>query len=257
MTKDRKFLSYSIKSATGAGLLGRCEQLTGKQALNHYDGLQVWFNRKLSHRFPFVGAHPELEVGSADPQDIRAFFEIYDATSEGARAHLKQLMVQGVDVSDALEFMLALEDVRLFFAGFLLNKSPQSLPTFDFSIEFRVNRGSERGANELIDWICTMGRETFDLYSSNLKGVWQYGTPVNVAFRWAADGPNMPAADVKQPDLMINGFLASYAYNEPWALLKLMMKHNAKLTDFKARVDPQPQTLFFEIPTTSRMTPDK
>lgn len=233
-----------------SGLYARCQQLSGKQALNHYDGLQMWFNRKLAHRFPFVGTHPELEVGSADPQDIKAFFELYDATAKDARAYLKQLMDKGINVSDALEFMLAMEDVRLFFSGFILNKAPNSLPSYDFKIEFRVNKESEKGANELINWIFTMGGgEKFDLYSTSREGVWQYGAPVNMTFRWASNGPNAPAMDGQQTDLTVNGFEATYGYAEPWALLKLMMKHNASLSAFKDRVDPQPQTLFFEVPT--------
>ncbi len=236
-------------------LLGRCETLSGKIALNHYDQIQTFFNQRLAGKFPFVGTTVQNASGYAEPQDIRAFFSLYDALVASAKEFLDTSKSYGISKDRALEFMMAMDDVRTFFDPFLTSKNPSDFPTYEFDIEFRVNRAHEAGASQLLDWVIQVGPQDIDLHSTTFSGVWAYGTPITVSFQWASNGPNQPMTDGNQPQLTVNESTATYTYNSPWALLELFLTQDSPLTEFSNLTDPNPQTLFFKIPTRGTLTP--
>ncbi|MBS0185851.1 MAG: hypothetical protein JSS34_05865 [Proteobacteria bacterium] len=237
-------------------LLGRCEALSGKIALNHYDQIQTFFNTRLAGKFPFIGTATKNASGYAEPQDIKAFFSLYDNLVVSAKEFLNASKSYGISKDRALEFIMAMDDVRAFFDPFLTSKNLSDLPTYDFDVEFRVNRSHEVGASQLIDWVIQVGPQDIDLHSANFSGIWSYGTPVTVSFQWASNGPNQPMTDGNQPNLSVTGNTATYTYNGPWALLELILMQDTPLTEFSNLTDPNPQTLFFKIPTRGALTPN-
>lgn len=237
-------------------MAARCEELSGKIAVNHYDQIQTFFNNRLAGKFPFVGVNQTNFSGYAEPQDIKAFFELYENLSSSARAFLNSSKTYGVSRDRALDFMIALDDVYQFFKPYLIAKNPGALPTYDLDIMFRVNKTHEVGAQDVLDWMIEIGSVSLDFHSSEHTGVWKYGMPISVSFQWAANGPNQPVTDQKQPNLSINGTTATYTYQGPWALLELLLMQEAPVTEFKNFIDPNPQTLLFTVPTQGTLTPD-
>lgn len=236
-------------------MLSRCEELSGKVAVNHYDQIQTFFNNRLSGKFPFVGTN-QTGSGYAEPQDIKAFFALYDNLSSSARAFLNNNKNYGISRDRALEFMIAMDDVHQFFEPFLSSKDPGALPTFDLNVVFRVNRAYEVGAQDVLAWIVDIGSSIIDLHTNTSTGVWKYGMPISISFQWASNGPSQPMVDQKQPNLSVNGTTATYTYQGPWALLELLLMQEAPATEFKNFIDPNPQTLLFTIPTSGTQTPD-
>ncbi len=239
-----------------ADMLGRCESLSGKIALNHYDQIQTFFNSRLAGKFPFVGNTLQNSSGYAEPQDIKAFFSLYDNLVTSAKEFLNTSKSYGISRDRALEFMMAMDDVRIFFDPFLTSKNPAGVPTYDFEVGFRVNRSREVGASQLLDWVVQVDSLDIDLHSATFSGTWTYGTPLSVSFQWASNGPSEPMTDAKQPHLSVNGTTATYNYNSPWALLELLLTQECPLTEFPNLIDPNPQTLFFKIPTRGTLTPN-
>lgn len=238
------------------GMRTRCEALSGKLALNHYDQIQTFFNNRLAGKFPFVGNNSKAAQGYAQPQDIKEFFELYTTLVESAKDFLKNSKNLGPSRDRALEFLMSMDDVRNFFEPFLTPKNANGLPTYDIDIAFRVNRPHEVGASQLLDWVVQVGPQEIDLHSSSFMASWTYGMPLSISFQWASEAPNQPMPDPKQPHLTVNGTTAAYSYTSPWSLLELLINQESPLTELPNLIDPNPQTLFFEIPTRGSSTPN-
>lgn len=255
MDPDGDYFEQGIENLR-TSLLARCEALKGQSALDNYIQIESFFNNRLAGRFPFVGTNPLNYSGYANPADIKAFFNIFSSLSESAKTYLQNSKNLNISRDRAIDFLIAMESVKSFFEGYLTPHQSGTLPSYVFDVTFRVFKDKEQGASQLLDWTFTVGSTSFDLHSSNLQGTWQYGAPVSLSLQWASNGPTQPMEDQKQPDLSVNGYTATFAYTSPWALLELLLKHEAPMTDFSNFVDPNPQTLSFSIPTQGTQTPN-
>lgn len=252
---DGDFFEQQLENLRSS-LLARCEVLKGQTALDNYTQIETFFNARLAGKFPFVGANPQDFSGYAEPSDIKAFFNIFSALSEPAKTFLQHANKLNISRDRAIDFLIAMDAVKVFFDGYLLSSQPGSLPSYAFDLEFRVFKDKEQGASQLLDWVLTAGSSSFDLHSPNFTGTWRYGIPVFLSLQWAANGPTEPMDDQSQKNLSVSGFTATFSYKSPWALLEMLLKQEAPLTDFSNFVDPNPQTLLFTIPTQGTLTPN-
>ncbi len=252
---DGDFFEQQVENLRSS-LLARCEALKGQTALDNYTQIETFFNARLAGKFPFVGANPQDFSGYAEPSDIKAFFNIFSALSESAKTYLQHTNKLNISRDHAIDFLIAMDAVKTFFEGYLLTPQPGSLPSYVFNLEFRVFKEKEQGASQLLDWVFTTGNSSLDLHSTNLNGSWRYGTPVYLSLQWAGDGPTQPMEDQSQQNLSVNGFTATFSYKSPWALLEMLLKQEAPLTDFPNFVDPNPQTILFTVPTQGTLTPN-
>ncbi|HYG08883.1 MAG TPA: hypothetical protein VD835_02805, partial [Pyrinomonadaceae bacterium] len=224
-------------------------------SLESYTKIQREFNRTLAGRFPFSKL-PEAEpFAEADPESIKAFFELLATNKDKAKLVLEQSKTfleespdYNVSPQSALDFLEQMEALRSVFDAFLSNK--QVYPILDFNLRFRVNACKETGANQIIDWTFDVGKKRFHYRDVDPAGIWGYGEPLSLSLRWANDSPTVPAARFEPlSHLKLEGQTVTLAYNNNWSLLYFIYKHKGRGVDFCEGVDLEPYTLKIEVPT--------
>jgi type VI secretion system protein ImpL len=228
----------------------QCVDLSGALSMETFNQLSDFFNANLAGKFPFTeNACPGSP--DANPEDIRAFFDLLDNQAAGIAAVLKEATKLGVAGKNALTFIEQMEKVRLFFGGFLAPESPLSTPAFSFDVTFRVNREQEVNGNAILDWELRMLDAPITMRSPSHIGYWEAGKPVEVAFRWALNSTLQPMIIEGMPNFDVRGDTAVFSYDGVWALLRLLRQHQALPSDLKGLNDKEPITLRFDIPLTN------
>lgn len=230
-------------------LMSRCEIARRKESIANYEKLVALFNESFKDKFPFVGENPSQSQGEIDPEDLKTFFDLYHQAGDSPKHILDQIYQLGEPAKEAYQFIKDMDDVKAFFHHFLNSKTPGDVPTFDFNIDFRVNKDKEIGGNMIIEW--TFAPNDSTTISNNDKkhtGRWTYGNPVVVTFRWPDSAETQPFQDDAQSFMSVDEQTVTYTFPGQWALLWLMRVQAATSTDFTNMKDTQPYTLRFEIP---------
>lgn len=227
----------------------RCQVLAGEVARARYAELEGFFARRLAGRFPFAAALPEGFGAEAQSADVRAFFRLYDRS-------IGLLLALGDDApsletsgGSATEFLRRMAAVRAFFAPFLDAEEPPPAPVYDFEVEFRVNPGYEREANQIIAWELEAGEQRITHRDAERTGRWSPGAPVALALRWAKDAPRRPAPVAAGRHKLVDERTVRWAYRNRWALLALLRDRASPPQDFVELRDPLPHTLKLVVPT--------
>ncbi|HWZ45487.1 MAG TPA: type VI secretion system protein [Candidatus Saccharimonadales bacterium] len=239
-------------------LYGRCRVLSEQNAERRYTRLAGFFNQRLAGRFPFAAPPLEQTPTEADPQDVRAFYQLLDGGSRAIRAGL-QKGTFGAARPDVLAFINQMENLRSLFASLLpaaatlagaegasaallpaTAPAADAAPQFDFIPAFRVDHtpSPEINGNRIIEWTLQVGADSFQNGVPERLGHWNFGDPVRLTLRWAKDSPDIPKSYT--PGSIV------YEYRDPWSLLNMMLSHRAALRD------PYPQTLVFTVPEAAR-----
>lgn len=227
------------------------------ERLELYNAIEEKFNDTLADKFPFSELPGTELFAEAEPDQIIAFFNLLDQNKEGARKVLDEAPLYGINPNDALLFLNRMEAVQKFFASFLDKKPPY--PTYDLNLRFRVNEPREIGANQIIDWAFTVGKKRIRYQDASTAGSWGYTEPLIVSLRWANDSPSIPAAQSvpAQSRLRVTEKTVTLRYDNKWSLLLLLLQHKAAVNDFEQRLDLEPNTLKFTVPTkTNGALPD-
>ena len=230
-------------------LLARCEVAKRQSTIQNYEKLVSLYNTSLRDKFPFVNPNAAQTQGEADPGDLKQFFQLYNDFGGSPKNILEQVYQLGDDAKDPYLFLKQMETVKAFFQPYLDSQSPSDVPSFDFSVDFRVNQENETGGNMIIDWILAPNDVT--KISNNDKkreGRWSYGSPVTMTFRWPDSSETQPFLDKTQPFMAVDGQTVTYTYPGQWAFFKMVFTQQATSSDFAAMRDTQPYTLRYEIP---------
>jgi hypothetical protein len=190
-------------------------------------------------------------MAEADPEDVRTFFKKYDAFGGSAKEIINQVYQLGSVAEPAVEFLNQLQAVKEFFPNFLKDQGADDLPSFDFSIDFRVNRGREIGGDMIVDWTLKPDEDTSIHKSDKSRsGHWVYGNPVVLGFRWPQGDsvPIKPVKDPAQPLLSIDEKTATFSFSNKWSFLWMLRLHMANKSEYSAIQDPDPQVIKFTIP---------
>ncbi|MFQ5525118.1 MAG: type VI secretion protein IcmF/TssM N-terminal domain-containing protein [Thermoanaerobaculia bacterium] len=260
-------------------LLRRCGELADEGGYEQYMKLGRLFNQRLAGRFPFASEHA---LEDATPADIGSFF---DGDTKADRRpfsetrllldNLPECSRQFGDSRDrALGFMKEMVAARKLFRSFLAPEAKTENPVFDVRVRFRIDRTKEQGANQIIDWLMSVGEpaekgersengeKVIDLLNTRSvspapdakdpqdpDGRWLYGKPVTLTFRWATGSlfsPNAPADSVHG---LADGRTLTYRYREPWSLLRLLVEYRVEVEHFPLLTESNPITTEFSIDT--------
>lgn len=228
----------------------RCVDLSGAFSVETFNQLSDFFNANLAGKFPFT-EKTCTDSPDANPEDIRAFFELMDTQAVGIVAALKEATNLGIAGKNALTFIEQMEKVRRFFGGYLAENSPLPTPAFSFDVSFRVNREQEVNGNAILDWELRAQDTPITMRSPSHIGYWEAGKPLEVAFRWALNSPLQPMIIEGLPNFDVRGDSAVFSYDGIWALLRLLRQHQAPPSDLPGLNDKEPTTLRFDIPLTN------
>lgn len=232
-------------------LATRCYYLSQQNAIRQYARIADLFNQRIAGKFPFSPAPSEQLPSEADPQDVAELYRLLDIYSKSIHGGLQNGNFGGAHVQ-VLGFLNQMEALRPLFAS-LFTGEPSALPMFDFVPVFRVNQGREIKGNHIIDWTLQVGTDTFRYREPERVGRWSFGQPVKLVLRWAKDSPDQPSPVKGAVDARATSSRSvSYEFRDSWALLNMVVRHEAAPTDFDRMVDPEPQTLAFTVAGTEQ-----
>ena len=233
------------------GARSRAEILLRQKAVDAYRKLALYFNQNLKGKFPFVTSNLSLVTEEADPESIREFFRLHNEAGGNAETILNQLHQLGNVMKNGTQFFQTLDKLKQFFGTFLDPSSGMPVPAFDFSVDFRVNRTKESGADMVVDWVFNPNDITKINKNDKLKtGRWVFGNEVKFSFRWP-DGEKIPAKperDPAQPNLSIEGRTAVFTFKGNWGLLWAMRMQDAASEYGNTPNKPNPTLMKFSIP---------
>jgi type VI secretion system protein ImpL len=249
---------FQTRNTLRGDLYKRCRDLTQDQVLIAWRDVEKAFNQSLAGRFPFSQGLPGALDNEADPEDVRAFFRVFDRRAPAFQDLPANDRRFGDDEREVLTFISRMTDVRKLFAGFLDDPLRPALPTFGIDVDFRTNTRAESGGNQVIVWKLESGRQSFVRGGAESRGSWTAKEPVALTLQWAKDGLLVPlAAASGQPHRRVAGTTVTYEYKGMWPLFALLREYAGRPADFAGGGDPRPQTLRFAVDTGPAPAPAK
>jgi type VI secretion system protein ImpL len=241
----------TARSQLRSGALARCRLLSYTAYTTQ---IAEFFNQKLAGRFPFAAAPPADVLSEADPKALAAFYARLDQFGKIALDSLTQSTQFGSSRDAALAFLSRMQQLRPVFATFLAGFEKEPAPSFDFIVNFRVNRGREVQGNQIGDWSLDVGAQSLKYRAKENTGRWRMGDPIRIAFRFADDSPLIPYVDNAQPGMNVHQRTVSYDYPGAWSLFRLLLAHKPEAAEFEKGADTSPHTLGFLMPGTPDRT---
>jgi type VI secretion system protein ImpL len=120
---------------------------------------------------------------------------------------------------------------------------------YDLAIEFRANAQGEAEGNKIIDWSIDIGGQQLGWRDTPRPLRWTPGQPITLTLRLAKDGPAVPRRNERLPALHVEERTVTLRYDDPWALLNLLLQHRDASGGTGAR-DVRSQLLRIEFPLT-------
>ncbi len=233
-------------------LSDQCRLLARDEVLRDYSVVQAFFNDRIAGKYPFAPLDENSVISEADPADLRKFYHLLDRYLDRSLGQLEKSTKFGHSRDNALEFIYLMEEARAFFAPYLtLEKS--ELPAYMLDVDFRVNRGAESGANQVIEWnFETKGETIQDHRKKKVPLMWDLGDPIRLSFRWAKDSPDVPVSSGDWFGADVSKRTVTLEYDNQWSLIQLLSRHEAGIEDFGPLGDPKPHTLRFKVKTIER-----
>jgi hypothetical protein len=164
---------------------------------------------------------------------------------------LEQSSQFGLSGDKALEFIYRLEEARSFFDPLLRPVKKKALPAGFYFLQpkFRVNRDSEEGANQIIDWEMETPLGKMTNWDAKLKNIkWRLGDPIKFTFRWAKDAQFLPIS-VRRPWGKLSDRAETYLFDNTWSLATVLTQFAAIEEDFESVGNRANNTLKFESKT--------
>jgi len=201
----------------------RCQELAGSHAAEGYRKLATFFNQRLAGRFPFSEEVPGRLDTEADPEDVRAFYHLFDAYAPIVRAVPDQGRPPGTG-----EFVERMTRVRALFDTFLDDPLRPQGPAYNLDVSFRDNRAGESGGDKIIRWSLASGDRAATYPGPRQPIPWTYATPVRLELQWAKDSPIVPVESAELPGVRVAGRTATIQYASRWALLALLRERGSR-----------------------------
>ncbi len=221
-------------------LLGECGGAVGEAG---YAQLADMFNRMLAGRYPF--AAPDHHGAEASVAAITDYLHLYATRAPAIRKALGR--GASLPARSALAFLDQMDAVQAFFAPFL-GGSERTHPGIDVEVDFRVNRGFEKGADQIIEWQFAVGDQVIRRGQQSPPQRWHPDDPVTVSLRWAKDGTLAPILQSVGDDEKKRR-IVTYAYSGRWSLLRLLQEHGVAAVELDRRADTSPYVLKFTART--------
>lgn len=224
----------------------RCAGLQNENTRIAYAAITDHFNRVLLNRYPFTSS---ADAPPAEPDQVRELLRLLDVNFALARDGLAHQ--QNGSTLAASAFLEKLGNIKPLMAALLsLDPVTGGPVTIDLWPEFRVNRGREKGADQIIEWSIETGLPQQNPLSKVNPLSWRLGDPMAMSLRWAKDSDISPAPDLTRfPNMQINAKKAIFQYAGSWALLHLMKDKTVGVSELIIKETLQPQVLRFIVPT--------
>lgn len=243
----------------------RCVELVEREGAYGYREIAGLFECRLEGRFPFKATEPGIGEPEATPEDVAAFYELFDLYQDVIGQVPKGSAIYGPPCSQGLsgckdpaategeirDFMGSLRTFRSFVASYLDDPKKNPEPALSVEAAFRVNRSREQGANQIIGWSLDVGDKTLSMGGEDIATRWAYGAPVTLRLRWAEDSLAQPVGSGDSPYSTIRNRTVVFEYPTQWALLSLLRDHPSAPGDFDDPREDRPVTLKLEVDTAS------
>ncbi|MEO6877775.1 MAG: hypothetical protein ABI205_04795, partial [Gemmatimonadaceae bacterium] len=207
----------------------RCVDLGSRELTASYGRLQTQFRSRLAGRFPFSAAGAPTEVSGADLTD---FLRNYDAFVAVARQTGGTEDATNILGARAGTFLADLAHVRTFFSAYLDSAASGRLPTFDYQIDFRVNRAREAGANQIAEWTADVADQHAVMGApvATRRGRWRAGDDIQTSMRWAT-GSNVVPAEPLPAGATLGDASIGFESTGQWSLLRFLRQYDSDTAD--------------------------
>ncbi|HET9184019.1 MAG TPA: type VI secretion system protein [Candidatus Angelobacter sp.] len=241
---SRLLYFVQVRQSLAQSLVVRCRLLSHQSGLALYNQVADFFNQRLAGKFPFAAASADPSAPEANPADVVELYRRLDSDGKSIRAGLQTVSgIPGATTARIATFLNQLDALRPLFSP-LLTGLPGSAPAFDVAPTFRVNRNHEINGNQIIDWTLLVGSSRTQNSDPPATLHWTFGEPINLLLRWAKDSPQTPVA-VPPATVTPQTRTVTFAYADPWSLLRMLAQHRPPAGDFDRSLDANPQTLVF------------
>lgn len=195
----------------------RCTDRRAADAEEVYGGLATRFNRDLAGRYPFG----PLEARDASPALVREFF--LDFARDRARIGEALRDLQGARWREANAFVEGLDAAAAFLDANVA--APEGMGVIGLDATFPADAARAVGANEVTMWRLRVDDMASAFPNAQKALSWLPGDGVALELQWAERSGWRPLADALQPQLQAQGATARFAFDGPWALLRMIDTH--------------------------------
>lgn len=235
------------RRSLAAALASRCYALSRTGADHDYLALRERFRSTLAGRFPFADANRRSEPAALD--DVLGYLQLYDQLAPDS-----QRMAPG----RARDFMASSAAARQFLGPLLPAAEGADSAGYLLAVRFRVGNTGEAdgnntlageiGGNRIASWSLQSGADTISWDAGTKAAVqqlpWRPGLPLVLTLRWADNVAELPVPDTGDRFLEVTGRVATYRFEEPWSLMRMLARHS-----LPSAGTGRPATLRFDLPT--------
>jgi type VI secretion system protein ImpL len=227
----------------------RCDELQSQTTAARYNAIAAKFTQQLAGLYPFSS-----EQGSqreASPQIVTQFFSDNRGEINKTLKAMRSLPKINQQLRLPLKFLEDLLKTDTFFTSITApdgGVKPKG-PRFRIIPEFRINRETEVGGNEIIDWRLENGKNKTILLDKKPALVWITGDPISLKLRWAKDARGRPvisSTGVKDYFLE-DGRTATFQYSGQWGAIHLIRSHASTVTEQRGLATVNPHVLEFKV----------
>lgn len=224
----------------------RCISLQASNSRSAYAAIADYYNTTLLSRYPFTN---KQDAPPADPENVRELMRLLVTDLGLAREGLMR-QPEGSNGA-ALSFLDKMSGIKPLMTALLSLDPVTGAPVaIDLWPEYRINRGRDKGAEQIIDWNIEAGALAQNTQTKANPLSWRLGDSMAVSLRWAKNSAFSPVADPNHfPGVQIDAKKAGWQYSGPWALLHLLNEHAVAATELNVKETLQPQVLRFAVAT--------
>ena len=209
------------------GIAQRAEILIRQRNVERYNALLNYYNTHLKGKFPFANYNKSQRTSEdADVDSVKTFFKMYEDFGGSPEKILDQIYQLGDIAKAPYEFLQKLHDLYMFFKDYI--HTQYDTPRIQLTIDFNVNKRAETNVSYLVDRVFKPNNDAnIEFTSDDKSGIWYYGEPIVMQFRWVENDANAekPAYDVNDPDIQVDGSIAKVECVGNWAVLRFLQKY--------------------------------
>ncbi len=245
-TESGDFFSDTMRNIKKK-ILAQAEVLKRQQSIKSYKTLATYFNANLKNKFPFIEGTVNGNETEVDAEHVLEFFQMYNELGGNRKEVLQQVYQLGKMSQDVTKFLDKIDEIKEFLKNYISEKN--DVPTFDFNIDFRVNREKEEAANLIVEWyIKTNDITKIDNHAKTRNGQWRYGDKIEIGLRWPEGIAAKPSKDLNQPFMNVDGQQVTFKYTGRWALLWLLKMQKAPNSEYVLKEDNDSYILKYTVP---------
>jgi type VI secretion system protein ImpL len=232
------------REALRAALHARCQEITASATSGGYEELRRAFNTTLAGRFPFAASAGGDPANDADPEQVRAFFRLYERMPI-VRAGL----LRGAGTGSApAEFIAQLDEVRGFLEP-MLGSDTTGSAALRVVAELRAHRAREAGGDQVADWTMEVGGARLSLRDTAAAVEWSPGDPVRLGLRWAEGSPVRPAPAGLPWNARVRDRHLSVTWAGEWGMVRMLRQFAATPGELGVPPSRVRHTVALNVPT--------